>query len=311
MPSTLLLYNPKAGGGAVLRQLPSLLATLRLHFPDVESLATTGPASAGPQVAEAAEAGTQLVIVCGGDGTLFEALQGAVHRDVALAIIPFGTGNVIARDLGLSMKPVQAIEQLAQFEKRRVPVGTLARPGDASPTYFLTATGAGFHAELMSLPKPTASASRMHYFFQGLNLIRRNRVEDFDVRIGLPDGTEIALVASELLILRARSFGGILHRWRPGNALTRNDLLAILTRKHNRLGLFLFILRCLLGQAPLAGVESADNLIAVRATEILCTPRDYAIEAEADGEPFGILPLHISTVPEALTFLLPKDYPSN
>ncbi|ADV82008.1 diacylglycerol/lipid kinase family protein [Terriglobus saanensis] len=311
MSATLLLYNPKAGGGAVLRQLPTMLAALRLHFPDVESIATTGPASAGPQVATAAQAGTQLVIVCGGDGTLFEAMQGAVHQKIALAIIPFGTGNVIARDLGLSMKPLQAIQQLAQFEKRRVPVGTLARPGDAAPTYFLTATGAGFHAELMSLPKPTASASRMHYFFQGLNLIRRNRVEDFDVRIGLLDGTEIALIASELLILRARSFGGILNRWRPGNALTRNDLLAILTRKHNRLALFLFILRCLLGQAPLAGVESADNLIAVRATEILCTPRDYEIEAEADGEPFGILPLHISTIPDALTLLLPKNYPNN
>jgi diacylglycerol kinase (ATP) len=311
MPATLLLYNPKAGGGAVLRLLPSLLAALRPHFPDIEEIPTTGPASAGLQVAAAADAGTRLVIICGGDGTLFEALQGAVHRDIALAIVPFGTGNVIARDLGLSMKPLEAIRQLIHFEIRRIPLGTLLRPGETTPTYFLTAAGAGFHAELMSLPKPEATASRMHYFVEGLNLIRRNRVEDFDVRIQLLDGTEIELIASELLIIRARSFGGILNRWRPGNALTRNDLLAILSRQHNRLALFLFILRCLLGQAPLAGVESADNLVAVRAAAILCTPRDYPIEAEADGEPFGVLPLHISTVPDALNFLLPRNYPDN
>ena len=62
---------------------------------------TTGPGTAGELVRRAIEQGADLILVAGGDGTINEALNGMVNSGVPLGILPAGTANVLATELGL------------------------------------------------------------------------------------------------------------------------------------------------------------------------------------------------------------------
>ena len=302
MAESLLLYNPKSGSGAADRIAPQLLAILRERYPDIEAEATHGPGTAGAQVQQAAERGVRLVFVCGGDGTLLEALQGAVHREVALGILPLGTGNVVARELGVTLNPVAAARQLLSFAPQRIAVGVAEHPAQAGKSYFLAAAGAGLHAELMALPKTGTGRSRAHYFRQGARLALRPEAQSFQLRITMPDGTVRTEGASEVLVIRVRSFGGALKWWRPGPGLDSDALRIIFTRSHHRARLALYLGRCLLGFPA----HSDSHVVSLLAREVECTAQTD-IPAQLDGDTFGNLPVRFSSEPDALTLLMPSS----
>ncbi|MBS1814543.1 MAG: hypothetical protein JSS87_06690 [Acidobacteria bacterium] len=301
MAHALLLYNPKSGSGAAGQLVPQLLAILRQHYPDIEAEATHAPASAGTQVQNAAERGVRHVFVCGGDGTLLEALQGAVHRDVTLGVLPLGTGNVVARELGLKLNPLRAAHQLLSFTARRIPVGVAEHLAETGKSYFLAAAGAGLHAELMAVPKTGTGRSRAHYFREGARLASRPQAQSFQLRIIMPDGTVRTEDASEVLVMRVRSFWGALKLWHPGLGLASDQLRIIFTRSHHRMRLAFYLGRCLLGFPA----HTDEHVISLLVKELECSALTD-IPAQLDGDPFGNLPVRFSSEPDALSLLMPS-----
>ncbi|HEV2124685.1 MAG TPA: diacylglycerol kinase family protein [Chloroflexota bacterium] len=135
-----LLVNPTAGMRPASIQL--LEAELRSRGADVET-ATTTRAGEGTIIAQqAAEAGADVVLVCGGDGTLNEAVNGLAGTSTALATFPAGTVNVWAREVGIPTDPVRNAALLWEGERRRIDLG---RAGDR---YFLLMAGIGFDADV-------------------------------------------------------------------------------------------------------------------------------------------------------------------
>ena len=70
--------------------------------------ATRARGSAGEQARAAIASGCDAVVACGGDGTVFEVLQGVAESNAMMGVIPLGTGNVLAHDLGLAGNPERA-----------------------------------------------------------------------------------------------------------------------------------------------------------------------------------------------------------
>jgi len=124
-----VIINPISGHGADGRQLAAHLelarATLTRAGLAVETYVTTGPGDAHQRAAAAAAQGDGLVIAWGGDGTINEIGTALAGSRVALGIVPAGSGNGLARDLGLPLEPARALAVAAGTGERRIDAGAL------------------------------------------------------------------------------------------------------------------------------------------------------------------------------------------
>jgi YegS/Rv2252/BmrU family lipid kinase len=124
----LVVCNPRAAHGRAGRQLPALRTLLSAQNSGSTIVETAGPGHARRLVAEAELSAFDGVVAAGGDGTVFEVLNGLYAHSPArrrpLGIIPLGTGNAFARELGLQPYAWKsAVGKIAQGRVRRVDVG--------------------------------------------------------------------------------------------------------------------------------------------------------------------------------------------
>lgn len=131
------ICNPRAGVAA-----ERALAAVHAHGTgwDVEVVATAGPGHATVLAREAVAAGAPVVLAVGGDGTANETATGLLDSETALGVVPVGSGNGLARALGIPLRPEDALRVLASCVRRRMDVGT------ANGRPFLNVAGAGFDA---------------------------------------------------------------------------------------------------------------------------------------------------------------------
>ena len=112
----------------------------RPSWPEPEIVVTAGPGHARELAAEAAGRGVDLVLSVGGDGTANEVAWGLLGSDTVLGLVPVGSGNGLARTLGVPLRPAPALAALETGCRRRMDVGLVnGRP-------FLNVAGAGFDA---------------------------------------------------------------------------------------------------------------------------------------------------------------------
>ena len=145
----LLVYNPAAGGRDRTAQMAALAERARGRGVVLSLLATERPGHATELVAGHLAERPDLVAVAGGDGTVAEAASALEGSDVPLAILPAGTTNVVARELGLGKSPEEAAEFLSSTATR-----TLTTWPSAGRT-SLICTGVGFDARVMANVNPT------------------------------------------------------------------------------------------------------------------------------------------------------------
>ena len=107
MKKVALLYNPLSGGRPKRRlaDMKAAVAVLREAGVEVIASPTQVASDATPQVRQAVAEGCDTVFACGGDGTVHDVLQALVGSQVALGIIPLGTANALAHDLGVPLSP--------------------------------------------------------------------------------------------------------------------------------------------------------------------------------------------------------------
>jgi YegS/Rv2252/BmrU family lipid kinase len=132
------ILNPRAGVAAER----ALLAVRggRPSWTDLTVTVTTRPGDARTLAEEAARAGAELVLSVGGDGTANEVAQGLLGSPTALAIVPVGSGNGLARCLRIPLDPARALLALEEGVTRAIDVGTV------NGSLFLNVGGAGFDA---------------------------------------------------------------------------------------------------------------------------------------------------------------------
>ena len=153
----MMVVNPLAGGGEVARIWDGMLATLRDLGLDFDFKFTEKPEHAIEISREAARGGYSTIVVVGGDGTFFEALNGvmSVERKMRplLGIVPTGRANDFSRALGIPMDWLTACSFLLSSKKRSVDVGWMEylSPDGVRTGYFAGAAGLGFEGEASEL----------------------------------------------------------------------------------------------------------------------------------------------------------------
>src|SRR6476620_8288780 len=151
----ILISNPKTGRYVSRRKtIQELASDLNAQGVEVELKFTAGPGDAAELAAKAANNGSTDVIVAGGDGTINEAIQGMVGTKSRLGILPRGTANVLARELGLPMNIDEAINIAAHGKSRRIHFGIAIDETTNVRRHFVLMAGIGLDASVVGRVQP-------------------------------------------------------------------------------------------------------------------------------------------------------------
>ena len=309
----LLLFNPVSGGQLERRAgvVGRIAEIFRRAGVEVQVEATHAKGSAGEQARAAIRGGCDAVFACGGDGTVFDVLQGLAETPAMMGVVPLGTGNVLAQDLGLSVRPERAAAQLLGFAPRTISLGRIRSAGCSR--FFTVAAGVGVHAELIYRANALAKqrGGYLAYYAQGARLLLCHPFVRFPVEITTGDGTVIETTALELVAMRVRSFGGPLRHWCPGSSLLSPELRLVLLRNASRAHIVRYTLQALTGMAPFHGLETPNadfSFVGARSVSFHLPPESASgLRVQADGELLGPAPAEICIVPQALTLLIPPQ----
>src|SRR4030042_1004781 len=118
-----LIYNPSGGQVVVRHELDNVIAFLSRYGWSVTLRKTTNPLEATELARRAVDRGVRVVIAAGGDGTINEVANGLVNADAALGVLPVGTTNSWALQMGIpALNPLlpgtQAAKMIAALEER-------------------------------------------------------------------------------------------------------------------------------------------------------------------------------------------------
>lgn len=258
-------------------------------------LTPTAAAGHATELARAAvAAGADLVLVLGGDGTINEVANGLIPSRVPLGILPGGTANVLANELGLGNSLERAIERLGQCVEQRIAVGKLcADSGDAR--YFLLMGGVGLDATIVTKVNPglKARAGKLAYWVAGFGEFFRT-VGQFQIQVG-GEARQCGFV----LASRVRNYGGDMEIASEASLLS-DDFEVVLFKGSNPLRYAAYMTAVTLRQ-----VKSMPGVRAVRAKRV-----EFSGDAhlQIDGEYGGRLPATLEMMPDALTLLIPPAY---
>jgi YegS/Rv2252/BmrU family lipid kinase len=302
--NALLIHNPNAGGGGNARRtkLDEARRVLESRGIRAELQETSRPGEATEIAKRAATDGRQLVIACGGDGTINEVVNGLAnskngHR-VPLALLPAGTANVLAKELELSWDIPKAAEQLARGEVREIALG-LATPLEQpeKARYFLSVAGAGPDGRITYAVDLELKArfGILAYWWQGAREVINYKFHHFRVT-GEGQSREVSLV----IVGRTKHYGG------PFKITTEADLFE---DQFEFLGLTTQSGLKYLSYLPtlwMGDLRKEEGVYFWKSDRLVCESIDNnPIYAQVDGEPLARLPVEFRIVPRALRLLVP------
>jgi diacylglycerol kinase (ATP) len=302
-----LIYNPIAGRKPQRREREIRKAAAAIEDAGiaVQLAPTTGPGAAEELARAAANRGRELILVCGGDGTINEVINGMTPSQATLGILPGGTANIIARELGLPKSPVQAARRLPFWSPHRIALGRVnwfaAAAGEAPQPrqrYFHSVAGAGFDAHVVYKLATTFKLAWgvPAYAWEAVRQALRYNFPPFVCRVDSQVHT-----ATFAVIQRTKRYGGPL-RLTPNAEFfePRFELCLFSSRRFTRW--VAYITAALVRQHHrLRGVQMPQGLQVVCEAVEPGTP----IHFELDGELVGTLPATFEVVPEALNLLVP------
>jgi diacylglycerol kinase (ATP) len=294
MRKILLFVNPMLQRtGARRRDIARIASTFREAGVEVDAMETGENRAAGPKAKRAIAQGYDAIIVCGGDGTIFDVIQGMAGSSVALGIIPFGTGNIMAQNLKVPRDPVAAVHWILRARPFPVPLGriTCCAPGGQQSWLFAMSAGMGVHAALMSEARRSGKdvTGRAAYFVAGGRLLLNHPLQPFDIAITTTSGAVMHQQVCEALAVRVAE----LNRWRTGGGLAFPFLRLAVVDGNSRLALARASYQALFAaggsrdRAPEHGAATYRDVV-----RVVCRPipnRTYqpAIAVQADGEVLG------------------------
>lgn len=310
MQKVALIYNPVSGQHShrraeAIREAQELLRAAGI---DVSAYETTTPDSATELARQAVATGFDTVLACGGDGTVHAVLQSLAGTPVALGVIPLGTANALAADLGLFGSAARAVHRLLQSKPIQIPVPRIHyhdTQGNPSTRYFIVAAGVGADALLMSRmdAKLKRQLGYILYLIEAFRIWTTHPFPLFEATYLLAEGNSRTVQLSQLLAVRVRSFGGVLHELAPGATLHNGKLRLLAFKTRSRLRYLSFLMAVIFKRQSFA-----RDIELWKTASVEChayNGNKEPIFVEADGELLGSLPVRIEVAAEQLTLLVP------
>jgi YegS/Rv2252/BmrU family lipid kinase len=295
VPRALVITNP-AAARTKPKTVREVRDVLRRGGWQAEVVATGGTGDAQRLAAEAVAEGMDAVAVFGGDGTTMQAASSLVGTDVALALIPGGTGNLLAGNLRIPFTPARAAEILVGGNSRRLDLGRLESSG--AHHYFAVACGAGFDAQIMA---ETSSAQKQRwgvgaYIATSLRLINEMRSHRYHIRV---DGVEYEANAAMVMIANCAEVLPPILQF--GEGVRPDDgLLDVVVLRADGLADGVQAIWHFLRRAEGPGSRVGH----VRGAEIH-VETDAVVPVELDGDLGGMTPFTATVVPGAIRVMVP------
>ncbi len=289
-----LIINPAAHHAPKASEIEAACGLLRDRGWEVASARTGAPEDATILASRAVDDGSNVVVACGGDGTVNEVIQALAGTATALAVIPGGTVNIWAREVGFPRDPVGAARMIDEGVRASADLGI------AGERYFLLMASAGFDARVVALVGPRLKRwlGAGAYALHAVRELPRYRPPVVGLEV---DGRAVDLRTLMLVIGNTRLYGGVLEI--TPEALVDDgflDLCSFDPARPWRLPGSLWAARR--GRH----LERADVYHA-RARQIAITTPDLPVQV--DGEPAGLTPMEFCCVGGALHVVIPRGRP--
>lgn len=292
MKAVHIIANPVAGGGRGARLAAALAVALEGRGLAVTQFATV---RSGDAQAEAARSMAPVVAVVGGDGTLNEVLNGLPARsDTRLAMLPAGTANVVARELGMHSDAVFVAEAIVRGAAIPMDIGL---HGDRR---FLLGAGAGVDAAITKAVQ--AQRGRKSSLFQwvgpALKTLARYRYPKIAVVV---DGEELAATADYVIVGNCRYSAGIFPATPQAEiADGKLDVCALSGLSLPRLAWLLAnVWRPTFIDRPWIAYRQGQE-VELRAHGVA-----ESIDLQIDGDPAGTLPAHFTIADWQVQMIVP------
>ena len=287
-PRILIIHNPVSGRrrAALLEQV---LERLRLAGCTV-ALCRTGKRGDAERLAAAAAPDLyDAVAVAGGDGTINEVLNGMARSPLPLGLIPMGTANVLAAELGLPQSAEGIARTLLEGRRRHIDLGL------ASGRRFAMMAGVGFDAHVVGGidPRIKRAVGKGAYVWQSLVEIVRYRPQHYLLTL---DG--IGHAAASAVFANGHYYAGRF-TCAPAASLTDACLHVCLFKSRGRLSVVRYSLALLLGS-----LHRRRDIEIVLATRIGIEGH-RGDPVHGDGDIIGGLPLEIGMDPRGIEVIVP------
>ncbi len=213
----MVIVNPVSGQGEASRRWLDIERTLKDLRLDFEYCFTEYPRHAVSLARKAAEEGYKTVVAVGGDGTVYEIVNGLMSSNAlempVLGLIPCGRGTDFASSVGIPSDWQVAVSLLASGRKRKVDVVSIEyMDGDGlKDGYFVNIAGVGFDSEIVknaNLIKPALFSllgGRLSYFASFVPALRKLKEKDIEMHL---DEKVTRVVAVSVFLANGNYFGG-------------------------------------------------------------------------------------------------------
>lgn len=291
-----LISNPKTGryGSRKLRPVSELAAQLESLGLQVDLRLTSGPGDAAEIAGRVARNGSSDVIVAGGDGTINEAIQGMAGTNARLGIIPRGTANVLARELGLPLDDDQALNVAAHGKTRKIYLGLAIDETTKESRHFVLMAGIGLDASVVRRVQPSLKKriGKGAFWLSGLSHLATWNPKPFTLEI---DGQKYT--ATFAAIGKAARYGGDL-AITPGARLDQREFEICIIETMSRLRYLRLLSYAMRNGMP----RDAAEVRFVNATVV----KAYGdAQVQVDGELLGHLPMRFEIAPHSLDVIVP------
>jgi YegS/Rv2252/BmrU family lipid kinase len=234
------------------------------------------------------------VIVAGGDGTINEAIQGLAGTKARLAIIPRGTANVLARELGLPLDDEQATVVAAQGKSRRIYLGLAIDETTLESRHFVLMAGIGLDASVVGGVQPSLKKriGKGAFWISGLSHLASWNPRPFTLEI---DGEKYE--ATFAAIGKSARYGGDLSIT-PGARLDQREFEICMIETTSRLRYLHLLSYAMRDGMP----RNSPEVQFVKAVSV----KAYGdAQVQVDGELLGHLPMRFEIAPHSLEVIVP------
>lgn len=310
-----LIVNPESANGRTGRDWATLEQRFREALGDIALFQTEGPGDGNRLTRQALEAGHTHIISVGGDGTHSEVLNGFFNEDEALinpeaklGIFPRGSGNDLARSLGIPLQPHLDPDYLRQFSTIMADVGIISYhdpEGHTRHRYFINTChiGIGGLVSERANQRGKALGGALSYLWH--TLIALLWWEDVDMHIEVDD-THYNGKIKEIIIANGSYYGGGM-RISPPTALNNGEFSVYIVHAMSFLKTLLKVHVLYKGNF----VNHPELVSHYQARERISIRSEKPLIVGVDGESPGYLPITITIRPQALPLLTGKPAPVN
>jgi diacylglycerol kinase (ATP) len=293
-----LVIGRKRKGRAIGQAVADVSKQLEAAGWDVSSSLVVKKKQLRRETKKAVNGGCDVVVAVGGDGAVLQVVQKVAETKVALGIIPLGTGNLVATNLGIPKQTDEAIAVLLAGRQRTIDLGHLRVGG--KEWSFAVACGVGFDAEVMQATAKSRKRrfGKLAYFASAFG--QRDKVTNAPHEITV-DGKTQTGEATQVFVA---NFGGMGFGFEPNLEVKPDDgfLDVIIASASGPL------------EGLLAGFEAirqrrrgrtpSGRVYRTRAREVRVAVKPRRL-VEIDGSVIGTTPIDVSIRPLALTVLVP------